>query len=90
MRDGGVPKKASSSDRFAGEVARLLRVRRERLRLSKLALAQRAGIDQRTVTFIEDGINVPSIGTLHSLCKALGITVTTVVNNAERATRDAD
>jgi DNA-binding XRE family transcriptional regulator len=68
----------------------LLRVRRERLRLSKLALAQQAGIDQRTVTFIEDGINVPSIGTLHSLCKALGITVTTVVNKAERTTRDAD
>ncbi len=68
----------------------MLRVRRERLRLSKLALAQQAGIDQRTVTFIEDGINVPSIGTLHSLCKALGITVTTVVNKAERTTRDAD
>ncbi len=55
--------------------------------LSKLGLAQRADIDQRTVTFIENGINVPSISTLHSLCAALEITGTTVVSKADRAAR---
>ncbi len=88
--DARVPKRVTSSERFAREVARLLRERRERLGLSKLGLAQRAGIDQRTVTFIEDGINVPSIGTLHALCGALGITVTTIVAKADRKVRGLD
>lgn len=67
---------------FARLVAENLVFHRLRLGLSKLALAQKAGLDQRTITFIEEGVNVPSLVTLFVICRALGIKVTTVVNNA--------
>ncbi len=51
---------------------------------SKLALSQKAGLDQRTITFIENGVNVPSLVTLFVICRALGINVTTVVGNAAK------
>lgn len=47
--------------------------------LSKLAVAQRAGLDQRTITFIEKGVNVPSIVTLFVVCRAIGVDITKIV-----------
>ena len=65
---------------FAQQVAARLKARREALGMSKLALAQRAGLDQRTITFIEEGVNVPSLVTLFCICKALKISVAKVVS----------
>lgn len=59
---------------------------RLRLGWSKLALAQKAGVDQRTITFIENGVNVPSLVTLFVICKALRVKVGTVVGKAARGT----
>ncbi len=83
-----MPKLGENAGRFAGEVARLLKERRKKSGLSKLALAQRAGLDQRTITFIEEGVNVPSIGTLHVICEALGIKTGWLVSMADRAARE--
>lgn len=52
--------------------------------MSKLALAQKAGLDQRTITFIENGVNVPSLVTLFVICRAMGVNVATVVSNAAK------
>lgn len=54
--------------------------------MSKLALAQKAGVDQRTVTFIEEGVNIPSLTTLFSICQGLEINVATIVRLAAKET----
>ena len=75
----------SSADDFGRELARILAIRRDELGLSKLALAQRAGLDQRTITFIERGTNSPNIKTLFVLCEALDLDISLVI--AESITR---
>jgi transcriptional regulator with XRE-family HTH domain len=47
--------------------------------LSKLAVAEKAGLDQRTITFIERGINVPSVVTLFLICRAMGVDISKIV-----------
>jgi DNA-binding XRE family transcriptional regulator len=69
---------------FARLVAEHLVFHRLKLGLSKLALAQKAGLDQRTITFIENGVNVPSLVTLFVICRALGIKIVTVIGDAAR------
>jgi DNA-binding XRE family transcriptional regulator len=76
--------KLSEEQRFARLVAEHLVFRRLKLGLSKLALAQKAGLDQRTITFIENGVNVPSLVTLFMICKALGLKAGAVVSHATR------
>jgi len=44
-----------------------------------LSLAQKSGLDQRTITFIENGVNVPSVVILFVICRVLGKKVATVV-----------
>jgi Predicted transcriptional regulators len=62
-----------------GEIARIgkalaavLKELREKQGLSKNALAQKAGISVQSVSFIEEGVNSPSVSTLLRLCDALG------------------
>lgn len=50
--------------------------------MSKLALAQKSGLDQRTITFIERGTNSPSIKTLYLLCEALGVDISKLISEA--------
>ena len=79
--------KLSEEQQFARLVAEHLVFHRLKLGLSKLALAQKAGLDQRTITFIENGVNVPSLVTLFMICRAMGVKVGTVVGNAARGQR---
>ena len=76
--------KLPEEQQFARLVAEHLVSHRLKLGLSKLALAQKAGLDQRTITFIETGVNVPSLVTLFMICRAMGVKVGTVVGNAAR------
>lgn len=69
---------------FARLVAEHLVFHRLKRGLSKLALAQKAGLDQRTITFIENGVNVPSLVTVFVICRAMGVKVATVVGNAAK------
>lgn len=55
-------------------LADALKNRREKLGLSKNSLAQKAGVSVQSVSFIEDGVNSPSVSTLLRLCDALGVT----------------
>ena len=69
---------------FARLVAEHLVFHRHKRGWSKLRLAQKAGVDQRTITFVEDGVNVPSLVTLFVICKALKVNVGAVVGKAAR------
>ena len=72
---------SSDAREFARRVALRLKTRREELGMSKLAVAQHAGLDQRTITFIEEGVNVPSLTTLFSICTALQSDVNEMVED---------
>ncbi len=74
----------SEEQQFARLVAEHLLARRLKLGLSKLALAQMAGLDQRTITFIENGVNIPSVVTLFVICRALKVKIGTIVGSAAR------
>ncbi|MFD0895440.1 helix-turn-helix transcriptional regulator [Luteolibacter ambystomatis] len=65
-------------------VAAVLRKRRESLGLTKTAVAQRAGINNQTVTFIEDCVNIPTIHTLLRFCWALDTTPEAVFKEAKK------
>ncbi len=69
---------------FARLIAEHLASHRLKCGLSKLALAQKAGLDQRTITFIENGVNVPSLVTLFVICRAMDVSVATIVANAAK------
>jgi transcriptional regulator with XRE-family HTH domain len=47
--------------------------------LSKLTVAEKAGLDQRTITFIERGINIPSVVTLFLICRAIEVDMSKIV-----------
>jgi transcriptional regulator with XRE-family HTH domain len=47
-------------------------------------VANKAGLDQRTITFIESGVNVPSVMTLYLICRAVGVDVGKLVTAAAK------
>lgn len=61
----------SDIEEFVKEVAGRIRIRRNELGLSKLAVAQRAGLDPRAITFVEENRRVPSIATVCRIAIAL-------------------
>ena len=75
---------SSDEQRFARCIAEHLIFHRLKQGLSKLAVAQKAGLDQRTITFIENGVNVPSIVTLFVICRSIGVDVAKIVGAASK------
>lgn len=71
-----------SAEEFSAVLAKFLVRHREEAGMSKLALAQKSGLDQRTITFIERGTNSPSIKTLYLLCEALGVDMARLISDA--------
>jgi transcriptional regulator with XRE-family HTH domain len=59
--------------RISLAVANTLRSAREAAELSKNALAQKAGVSVQTVSFVEGGVNSPSISTFLRFSSALEI-----------------
>lgn len=66
-------------------LAAALKTQREKQGLSKNALAQKAGVSVQSVSFIEDGVNSPSISTLLRFCDALGTTPEKLFREARKA-----
>jgi transcriptional regulator with XRE-family HTH domain len=71
--------------RIGNGVANALKTRRESIGLSKNSLAQKAGVNVQTVSFIEDCVNSPSVSTLLRLCDALGTTPEKIFKAARKA-----
>ncbi len=65
-------------------MAGILKTRREKLGLSKNSLAQKAGVSVQSVSFIEDGVNSPSVSTLLRFCDALGLPPEKVFREARK------
>ncbi len=63
-------------------VAAILRSERKRLGLSMTALADRAGLSQQSVSYIERGMRIPNLDTLLRVCAALGVSLSEVIARA--------
>jgi len=53
-------------------IAAAIKSNREAAALSKNALAQKAGVSIQSISFIEGGVNSPSLSTFMRICDALG------------------
>lgn len=72
---------ADATMEFTRGVAGRISARRAALGLSKLAVAKKAGLDQRAITFVETGSRIPSIATLFQISVALETTVAELVSD---------
>lgn len=71
--------------RISAALAEELGRARESAGLSKSLLAQRAGVAIQTVSFIEQGVNSPSIATYLRLCSALDVSPEDLLRRAQGA-----
>ncbi len=70
------------SRRFALKVADLLRRERRRKRISMRRLAERSGLSQPTISYIERGLRIPSLETTHRIAAALGVNLALLIQKA--------
>lgn len=69
------------------EVASLLRAEMGRQHnMSKSELARKSGLERTAVSDIVRGITQADVEQLDAICQALGITLTSVIKDAEKAT----
>lgn len=74
---------------FSDAFARVLQRHREAKKLSKQALAQKAGLHQTYIGKIEDGLSNPSLDAANAIAEALGISFATLIAEAETERREA-
>lgn len=70
--------------RIGQALAKILKARREKLGLSKNSLAQKADVSVQSVSFLEEGVNSPSVSTLLRFCDALDTTPEKVLKEARK------
>jgi len=73
-------------DAISAQVARLLKEERERCGLSLNVLAQKAGLSRQAISYVEQGVQSPTLDTLLRITGALGVELESVIERArERA-----
>jgi transcriptional regulator with XRE-family HTH domain len=70
---------------FSAAFARVLRREREAKGLTQERLAQKAGVARQYVGMIERGERTPTFDVGYGLAKALGVTLSALVRDAEKA-----
>jgi len=77
-----------SSDKIyeaiCSEVARLLKAERERQGLSLNLLSENAGLSKQTVSFIEQELRTPTLGTLLRITSALEVDFEKIIAHARK------
>ncbi|HXF10457.1 MAG TPA: helix-turn-helix transcriptional regulator, partial [Desulfuromonadaceae bacterium] len=67
------------------EIVRLLKVERERRKLSNYAVSQNTGVSEATLSRIERRLHTPSIELLLRIAGGIGIALGPLVTKAEKA-----
>ena len=67
---------------ISAQVARFLREERERQNLSMTVVAERAGLSQQSVSYIEREMRVPNLDTLLRLADVLKIDLSDLIKRA--------
>lgn len=70
------------------QVAVILRDERQRQALSMSAVAEKAGLSQQMVSYVERGMRVPTLETLLRISAALDVDLSEVISGAEKASVD--
>ena len=70
---------------ICSHVARLLREERIRQKLSMTGLAERAGLSQQSVSYLEREMRVPNLDTLLRVAEVLKIDLGDVIQRATKA-----
>ena len=73
---------APSPDAVCSQVARLLREERERKGMSMTTLAERAGLSQQMISYIERELRNPTLNTLLRVADALELDAAEVLRRA--------
>jgi transcriptional regulator with XRE-family HTH domain len=74
-----------SREAIRKRVAELLRKRREALGLSMNVVAQRSGLSQQMVSYVERGMRNPTLETLLRICDVLETPLEDVIRRARKA-----
>ena len=74
----------SESRAVCAQLFRLLKEERERLGLSKYAVAAKTGLSQQTLGYLERGMTSPSFDTVYRMARALNVEVGELVRRAEK------
>ncbi len=74
-------------DAVCKRVAALLQEERERQKLSMTVLAERAGLSQPSVSYIERSMRVPSLDTLLRIANVLGIDLGALIQQATQSAK---
>jgi transcriptional regulator with XRE-family HTH domain len=66
------------------EVVRLLRAERERLGISKYSLAERSGLSEQMIGYVERGLRNPSLETVVRIAAGLEIDLGDIIKRAQK------
>lgn len=69
---------------MCAQLFRLLKEERERLGLSKYAVAARTGLSQQTLGYLERGMTSPSFDTIYRMSRALSVDLGEFIRIAEK------
>ena len=76
-----------SHDAVKLRVAEMVRARREALGLSMNVVAQRSGLSQQMVSYVERGMRNPTLETLLRICDVLDTPLEDVIRRARKSGR---
>ena len=71
--------------RLCSEIVRLLKVERERQGLAMLTVAERAGLSQQMVSYVEREIRRPTLETVLRISGALEVDLEELIRRARKA-----
>src|SRR4029077_12249299 len=73
-----------SQQAVCGRVARILRQEREKRGLSMNLVAERAGLSQQMISYVEREMRNPTLETLLRICAALGVDLADLIRQASQ------
>lgn len=73
---------------FGAAIADLLRAEREKQGLSKYEVAQRSGLSDQAILYVESKRRIPSIITLYAICKAMSLPLWKIIKEAEKIAKE--
>jgi transcriptional regulator with XRE-family HTH domain len=74
----------SESRAVCAQLFRLLQEERERLGLSKYAMAGQTGLAQQTIGYVERGMTSPSFDTIYRMARAMDVDIGDLIRRAEK------
>ena len=77
----------TDSRAVCAQLFRLLQEERERLGLSKYALAGQTGLAQQTLGYVERGMTSPSFDTIYRMARAMDVDLGELIRRAEKQTK---